>query len=372
MTQDNHTSQKSSTLSRIVKLTLLAIIIFPVGWLLFSPVPFDPLPQTIAPSRAGQAPFISNNLLAAADKVTVGEGPEGVAIDAQGRIVTGLEDGRIIRQERDGSINVIGETGGRPLGMDFDARGRLIIADAVKGLVALDNGNVTVLADRFDGQTMLFVDDLSIDARGRIWFSDASQRYGFGHDSNELFEAYPSGRLMVFDPARNNLSVALDNLYFANGVAISKDQSFVLVNETYAARVTRYWLAGPRRGETDVFIDGLPGFPDNITEAPNGDFWLSLVAPRTSLTDRLASSPFFRKVIWRLTQLIGTGDIVQEHVWAVRLSPEGEVKEVLEDATGHLKMMTSVLEHENKLYLGSLTEPFVGIYALDDNKLQNN
>ena len=372
MSQDNRMYASTSMLPRFIKLALLLILIFPIGWLLLSPVPFDPQPQTVAPSRAGQAPFVSNTLLAAAERVKIGIGPEGIAIDPEGRIVTGLQDGSVVRREYDGTLTVIGETGGRPLGMDFDRRGRLIIADAVKGLVALEDRELTVLADSFEGKKMAFVDDLSIDDRGRIWFSDASQRHGYGSDSNELFEAFPSGRLMVFDPKSGDLSVKLDDLYFANGVAISADQSFVLVNETYANRVMRYWIGGPRTGQSEVFIDGLPGFPDNITEAPNGDFWLSLVAPRTSLTDRLVASPFLRKVIWRLTQVIGASDIVEAHVWAVRLSPEGEVKQVLEDPTGHLKMMTSVLEYEKKLYLGSLSEAFIGIYSLEDNKLQNN
>lgn len=36
----------------------------------------------------------------------------------------------------------------------------------------------------------------------------------------------------------------LKDLYFANGVALSKDESFVLVAETFQYRISRYWLKG--------------------------------------------------------------------------------------------------------------------------------
>jgi sugar lactone lactonase YvrE len=69
------------------------------------------------------------------------------------------------------------------------------------------------------------------------------------------------GRLLVFHPASRRTTVVLDGLAFPNGVALSKDESWVAVVETNYARILRHWLKGPRAGETEVLVDGLPGAP---------------------------------------------------------------------------------------------------------------
>ena len=59
------------------------------------------------------------------------------------------------------------------------ADGSVLIADAERGLLGLANGQVELLANELDGETMLFVDDLDVAADGTVWFSDASAiRYG--------------------------------------------------------------------------------------------------------------------------------------------------------------------------------------------------
>lgn len=363
MDTNTQSQDNKSRARRVIKIVIMVSIAVALWWVLLSPVPFDPQPQPMMRNPAGAPPFVSNNKLTPAETLPTGEGPEGVTFDSLGRLVTGLGDGRIIRVDEDGQVEEITNTNGRPLGLNYHQDGRLIIADAQNGLLAFANGQLSVLADQHEGKKLGFVDDLSIGADGRIWFSDASQLYPYGNDSLEMFAAQPTGRLFVYDPANNTLEVALDGLAFANGVAIAQDGSFVLVNETYKAQVTRYWLTGEKAGQSDVFVDNLPGFPDNITEAPNGDFWLALVAPRTEMSDRLMNSPFLRKVAWRLMQFMDA-ELVQNQVWAVRLTPEGEIREALDDATDHIVMMTSVLEHQGKLYLGSLIRPYVGILPL--------
>ena len=67
--------------------------------------------------------------------------------------------------------------------MNFDARGNLIVADALKGLVSIDAGGaVKILTDSVDGERMIFVDDLAIARDGMIYFSDASTRHAYGSD----------------------------------------------------------------------------------------------------------------------------------------------------------------------------------------------
>ena len=50
----------------------------------------------------------------------------------------GFEHGRIVRFEPDGNrYQAYAETGGRPLGLHFDSRGNLIVADAERGLLSV-------------------------------------------------------------------------------------------------------------------------------------------------------------------------------------------------------------------------------------------
>ena len=91
---------------------------------------------------------------------------------------------------------IFSNTKGRPLGMAFDSEENLIIADAVRGLISIDrNGEVKTLSTKSDSDNIpfKFVDDLDIANDGKIYFSDASSKYGYGSDRLELFEHTPNG-----------------------------------------------------------------------------------------------------------------------------------------------------------------------------------
>jgi sugar lactone lactonase YvrE len=48
-------------------------------------------------------------------------------------------------------------------------------------------------------------------------------------------------------------------LYFGNGLTFSRDESYLLVQETFAMRTLRLWLKGEKAFTSDVFVDELPG-----------------------------------------------------------------------------------------------------------------
>jgi len=39
----------------------------------------------------------------------------------------------------------------------------------------------------------------------------------------------------------------------------------------------RHWLKGEKKGKTDIFVENLPGAPDNVNLAPDGSFWVGLI-----------------------------------------------------------------------------------------------
>ena len=271
------------------------------------------------------------------------DGPEAIAFDDEGKMYTANEDGRIIVLSRDGTDPYdFAQTEGRPLGLKFDLQGNLIVADAYEGLLSIDTtGEITILSTECDSLPFLLTDDLDISSDGIIYFSDASSVNNLANNGDDWGE--PNGRLLAYDPQTNETSLLLDGLYFANGVALAPDESYVLVNESSLGRVRRYWLAGPNTGETEVFsyIYGNIGWegwvlPDNITYNDEGIFWVAT---------------YFGPVVGIDT----TGQIVYELNFDFNSFGEN----------------TSVIQYNDSLYLGTLLDSYIGVIPLPEELLSD-
>jgi sugar lactone lactonase YvrE len=326
-------------------------------YLLLWPVAIDPVVWTPAPDPGLTGSYAQSATMSGLTKLLadIGLGPEDVTRDGKGVFYTGLQDGRILRFPIEANTSeLFVNTGGRPLGMQFDAQGNLIVADAFKGLLSIaPDGNVTVLTDSVNGQRMLFPDDLDIAVDGTIWFTDASQRFDQHYWINDFWEGKPTGRLLSYDPQTKQTTVRMDNLRFANGVALGRDDAFVLVNETIAARIWRLWLKGPKAGQREIFCDALPGYPDNLSYNESGTFWVALPAPRSTPLEKMAGHPALRRLLFRLP-----ARLVQIQpppvAWVLGLDEQGQVRHSLRDTSGAYASITSVNEFGGHLYLGSI------------------
>ena len=296
-------------------------------------------------------------------------GPDGL-------IYTAVKDGSIIRFDADGrNPSVFAEAGGRPLGLEFDAAGNLLVANAYLGLQRIaPDGSVEILADRYLDEPIRYADDVAVARDGKIYFSDASSRFGardFGGSLEasilDLLEHGGHGRVYRYDPATKALSVVMDGLQFANGVAVAEDQQSLFVNETFNYRVLRHWLAGPDAGKTEVVIDNLPGFPDNINNGLNGRLWIGLVFPRNQLIDDLSGRPWARKMIPRLPAALRPQPVATSHVIAI--NADGQVLMNLQDTAATMPALTGVYETRDTLWLTSLLGNRVG--RLDKRNLAN-
>ncbi len=339
---------------------VIAILIL---YLLLWPVEIDPAAWTppTAPDPSGV--FAVNDRLSQIEKLAEGYiGPESVAIDSDGNLYTGLYDGRILKLSPDGRTVEVLAQAREPLGMEFDADGNLIVADAVLGLISVDRaGDITVLTREVNGTPINFADDLAIASDGKIYFSDASTKFNNLDSFDDLFEHRPNGRLLVFDPVTGETRLLLDGLYFPNGVAFGPGESFLLFNESAMYRTSRYWLTGDKAGQVDVFVDNLPGFPDNITFNGKDTYWVALAGgPKSrAMLDPLLSKPFLRKVLWRMPWLLGGTSTGEGYVVGLDLS--GNVRHTLQDPTGEAYPdTTSALEDDGVLYIGSYSADGIG------------
>ena len=192
--------------------------------------------------------FAPNTYLHDAEILGIGDGigPEDIDVDREGRIYAPFEDGRIMRYDANGDNgDVFVNTMGRPLGLEFDAQGNLIICDGRKGLLsASPESQLTILCTEADGVPFGFTDDVDIAEDGTIYFTDASNRWAIENYRADIIEHRPYGRLIAYNPKTKEVKVILDGLYFANGVAVSPDQSYILVNETSEYRIQKVWKIG--------------------------------------------------------------------------------------------------------------------------------
>ncbi|SFO89033.1 Sugar lactone lactonase YvrE [Amycolatopsis arida] len=291
-----------------------------------------------------------------------GEGPEDVVVDEQGRIYTGVADGRILRISPDGRrIDTIADTGGRPLGLELYGPDELLICDCDRGLLAVsrDGGEPRTLATEAAGRRLLATNNAAVAADGTVYFTDSSAVFPIPRWREDLIEQTGSGRLLRRAPD-GTIDELLGGLQFANGVALAADESFVAVAESGACRVRRAWLTGDRAGTTDVFLDDLPAYPDNISTGSDGLIWVAKASPRVAALDVVRRlPPPLRATVRRAPVWLQPG--LGRTVGVLGVAPDGRV---VRERTGEIDgfhVLTAVREKDGQLYFGSLVERAIAI-----------
>ena len=346
--------KKFLSYSIISEITFTASFLICLLYLLLWPVPINPVAWDSPEPPSMTGVYAKNDYLKNIEIFWESDGhygPEDIAI-YDGILYAGYHDGVIMS-----SIGEFYNTNGRPLGMTFDFDNNLIVADAIQGLISINKeGVATTLTIKSDSDNILlgFTDDLDIATDGKIYFSDASDKFGYGEDRIGLMEHTPNGRLLVYDPETKTTTTLLDNLYFANGVAVSPDDSFVLFNETFMYRVQKYWLKGEKAGTSEIIIENLPGFPDNISSNGKGVYWVALFTVRNDFIDKTADKPFLRKMALRLPESLQPQPA--PYAFALGIDGNGNVLHNLQyGANDAYSPITSVKQYDDELYFGSLT-----------------
>jgi sugar lactone lactonase YvrE len=283
----------------------------------------------------------------------------------EGSVFTGTADGSIFRISPDGSsVERVAQTGGRPLGLELQPDGRLLVCDTHRGVLRVDvhSGAVETVVDRVEGRPMVFCNNAAIASDGTTWFSDSSARYGIERWRAEVAEDTRTGRLMRMAPD-GTVDVALDGLSFANGVTLSRDESYVVVAETSARTLVRLWLTGDRAGTRDLLAWDLPGYPDNVALGSDGLVWVALTSTTSRLVTMLQRGPArLARAASRVPQRLQPQP---KNVVLVRAyDDEGRVVHDIDLRTKEFHLVTGVREHEGRLWLGSLEESAVAVLDL--------
>jgi sugar lactone lactonase YvrE len=285
-----------------------------------------------------------------------GEAPEDVLVDDRGRVYTGLSDGRVVRLDADGAPPVtVARVPGRPLGLELLGPDELLVCAADAGLlvVSLDGGAVRTLADRVGDRALLAVNNAAVAADGTVYFSDSSTRFPMPQWRADLIQRTRTGRLLRRTPD-GVVTELLGGLEFANGVALAADGSYVAVAETGACRLQRVWLTGERAGRSEVFVDGLSGYPDNIALGSDGLVWVALPSPRTPVLTAVQRMPApVRRAVSGIPERMQPRP--QRTVSVVALDDDGRVVRELRGEIDGFTVLTGVREFRGTLWMGSLT-----------------
>ena len=299
-----------------------------------------------------------------------GHGPEDVVADPRGRVLTGVSDGRILRVEgledpAAARVAHVAEIGGRPLGLELLPDGDLLVCDADGALLRVDpeggTGNVRVVTESAAGERLRFCSNVVALPDGTVYFTVSSRIHPLRDWMGDIVEHTGTGRLLRLAPGAREAEVVLDGLQFANGLARSTDDTFLIVAETGARRLTRFHLTGSRAGQAEPFLENLPGFPDNMWRgAPDGPVWIALAGPRVPPLDLLhRASPAVRRRAARLALRAPFRPSGTTGVLAV--DDDGRIVEHLTRRRSGFRMITSVCETGGRLVLGSLWERGIAV-----------
>lgn len=339
------------------------------GYLLFWPVPVDPVAWTPDAGIGYTGPYAPNARLAGLEQHDLRgrHGPEDAAVGTDGILYITTGEGDVLQRRPDGETTVFASGLGRPLGIEAGPDGALWVADAYRGLTRITaEGPELLLAQTDDGVPIKYANSLDFAPDGAVWLSDASTKFGAQEwDSTleasylEILEHGRTGRIIRFDPATGSAETMLTDISFANGIAMGATGEWLLYVETGAYAVRKLWIDGPRTGEVDDVLTGLPGFPDNIKRDSEGGFLLSLVSKRAPAADLAAPYPFARKMLQRLPaawrpQAVSYGFVLQ-------IDEEGAVTETWQDPEAGYPLVTgAVRDTDGSLWVTSLSADWIG------------
>lgn len=234
---------------------------------------------------------------------------------------------------------------------------------------------------------------IAVAKNGDIYWTDSSSDFSLEDGIFSLL-ANPSGRLIHFNRSTKKHTVLIDELFFANGIALSPNEDFILVSETGASRIRRHYLTGPKARTTDIFVDRLPGSTDNLSADENG-LWIPLVSAidgdHPAIWQSASNAPLVRKFLIRLLALaelpfrliqnifpnvycdkailaIGNFEslafIVPPRTTIVRVNWNGDIVGSLHGLDKSVQHVAHVLQFGDYLYLGSYRNDFIGLAKL--------
>lgn len=189
---------------------------------------------------------------------------EGPVFDTHGNLyVTDIPFGRVFRIDPKGEWDLVAQWDGEPNGMKFLSETELLVTDYKNGLMRLNiqTGRVKSFLERRNSESFKGVNDLVLDARGNVYFTDQGQT-GMHDPSGRVYRLSPDGKL----------DLLLNNVPSPNGIVLSPDERFLFVAATRGNAVWRMPLLsdGSVSKVGQFFTSYGPSGPDGLAMDESG------------------------------------------------------------------------------------------------------
>jgi gluconolactonase len=187
---------------------------------------------------------------------------EGPAVDAEGNVYfTDQPNNRIMKWSTDGTISVFMENAGRANGLYFDNEGNLIAcADEKNQLWKIDqNKQVTVLVNDFEGKKLNGPNDLWIDAKGGIYFTDPFYKRDYWTRTEKEIE---SENVYYLSPDKKTLQPVATDFVRPNGIVGTPDGKTLYVadigdKKTYSYKINDDGTLSDKTLFANIGSDGM-------------------------------------------------------------------------------------------------------------------
>ncbi|MEM7010299.1 MAG: SMP-30/gluconolactonase/LRE family protein [Verrucomicrobiota bacterium] len=154
------------------------------------------------------------------------EGP--VWIPSKGKLIfSDIPNSKLMQWTEADGLSIFREESNQTNGNILDLNGQLISCQhAARNLIRTEeNGDITVLADKFDGKRFNSPNDVAVKSDGTFWFTDPPWGLRGEHE-------IPGHWVFKLDPESGEVSVLIKNLAMPNGIVFSPDEKRLYVADT--------------------------------------------------------------------------------------------------------------------------------------------
>ncbi|MCH2232753.1 MAG: SMP-30/gluconolactonase/LRE family protein [Crocinitomicaceae bacterium] len=296
-------------------------------------------------------------------------GAEEFLVDKEGNIYCGshvgekdFSKGAIIKISPRNQAEIYLKTDSWITGMAFDKDENIIALLNGVGLIKIskDKKIDTLLTHTAPDEPILMGTGLKISTDGKIYFANMStiQQTSWDYVNQIILEMKKTGGVFCYDPNTKKVETISAGNYFGNGLEISKNEDFILISETSRYRILKYWIKGEKRGTSEILLENLPGFPNNISRRENGNYWVGFTTKRNDQLDKAHPKPRIKKIIYAMPEFLKPKP--EKFGMVAEITSEGDIVRCLFDPAGELVTESGALkEHNGHLYLGGDVVPYV-------------
>jgi len=280
-----------------------------------------------------------------------------------GYLYASVDESKIIRIKEDGSdLKKLLSTDGKILGFEVDDEDTIWFTDVYhSGVYRADSANHYQIETVVSGAPLNYPDAICLSKdQSKIYISDATvvkvkeEKNGAVNASNtDLLAHTMSGRVYCYDLNTKELTEIASGFSFCNGIQLSEDEKYLYVNETSGNRI---WKVNIQNKDKEIFLDALPGFPDNMSERGEGIYWTGFASPENVTYTSLSNKVLLRKVILNLPYhlrniLMNTGDSTTTFF---AFNEEGEILYYVNTDQFNYGTTTGIIQVNSRLYIHHL------------------